>query len=396
MAWRSQRSSSFVELLCYAYLFFPSSQAIPIPGGFGATFGNGLAGVNICKESHAPQVVVNQTLATDGSETHGVLHHFWCTSCGQQDNMWVDYFVDGETSPSISFQPSMMCGVAFPTHLLGDKRFSAGGMCGKSARVGGWWNTFPVPFYKSIIVTVRADASQTAECFPGYVNIRGTINLPVVLPGSGLPLPMPGTRLFLQKNAMAERKPLEYVTVAHLNAGQRGMVFQTTWAVESQNVGGAAAGGGYIEGCWQLYRQASEPFPGLIVGTGVEDYFDSGYYFGADSGEGATLDKTLFASDLSGLTIFERNNDGTERLSAYRFHASDPLVMTDGGKLVWRVGAAGLPGTTKCGNKMPKLRSLGNDADAMVGRQLTAVNVSTYAWVYLFPSQGEHQGTLVV
>ena len=42
-------------------------------------------------------------------------------------------------------------------------------------------------------------------------------------------------------------------------------------------VGGAAAGGGYIEGCWNLFRSSAEAYPGLVVGTGVEDYFDSGH-----------------------------------------------------------------------------------------------------------------------
>ena len=41
---------------------------------------------------------------------------------------------------------------------------------------------------------------------------------------------------------------------------------------------------GLVEGCWQFYASADMPYPGLVVGTGVEDYFDSSYYFGADSG----------------------------------------------------------------------------------------------------------------
>ena len=69
----------------------------------------------------------------------------------------------------------------------------------------------------------------------------------------------------------------------------------------------------------------------------------AGYYFGADSGQPVG---TPFQNPLSGLTMFERE-EGVERLSAYRFHTADPLVMDDGGRLVWRVGAQGQPGTTK-------------------------------------------------
>lgn len=78
----------------------------------------------------------------------------------------------------------------------------------------------------------------------------------------------------------------------------------------------AAARCRYIEGCWNFFRAADEPFPGLVVGTGVEDYFDSGYYFGADAGDPLG---TPFSNPLAGLTHFERDvPSGVERLSAYR------------------------------------------------------------------------------
>ena len=370
---------------------------------WGGTIGNGLAQVPICGSARAPQVVVNHTLAP--GETHGVMHHFWATGAPTKiDQMHVEYWIDGEATPSISFQPSMMCGFAFPEHIPHNKEYSAGGLCGKTAPVGGWWNTFPIPFYKSVVVTVRADFEGT-DCFGGYVNIRGTAGLPLVLPGSSLPLPI-GSRMVLQRNELAVRQPLEYVTVAELPAGSRGMVFQTTWAVETQPTGGASAGGGYIEGCWTFYRAHNESFPGLVVGTGVEDYFDSGYYFGADSGEPVGIP---FANPLSGLTLHDRSGDGgaTERISAYRFHNRDPLVMADGGRLVWRVGAQGGQGTTKCGNPIPTNGSPTSSGSSgyggyggfseedlaemgllprtpPLGRELIAVNLTTYAWVYTF------------
>merc|ERR1719277_2414673 len=102
------------------------------------------------------------------------------------------------------------------------------------------------------------------------------------------------------------------------------MVFMTTWSVETQPVGGERAGGGYIEGCWQFYSSHDAPYPGLVVGTGVEDYFDSSYYFGADAGvfgkDGHQVPELMFRNQLSGLTFFQRDG-GYERISAYRFHA---------------------------------------------------------------------------
>ena len=314
--------------------------------------------------------MINHTLDSAKGEASATLHHFWLTGARDKiDRVWVEYYIDGEETPSIAFQPSMMCGVAFPKSLVPPtKEFGAGAICGKTAPVGGWFNTIPVPFYKSALVTVRADPQDGDGCFGGYLNVRGTVNLPAVMPGSGLPLPADSDggfaklrpRLWLQRNEMAVRQPLEYVTVAQLPAGTRGVVLGTSWAVESRPVGGSGAGGGYIEGCWTFYRAHNESFPGLVVGTGVEDYFDSAYYFGADSGNGLLT----FQTPLNGLTVGERTDDGIERLSAYRFHASDPLAMADGGRLVWRVGAQGEPGTTKCGNPIP---AQGQPTDGLEG-----------------------------
>jgi len=370
---------------------------------FGPTFGTGLAGISICE---APSVVLNYTLSA--TATHGVLHHFWATGAQIQiDTAYFDYYIDGEMSPSISMQPAMMCGLAFPKEYIAanpTKLYTAGSACGKNAPVGGWFNTYPIPFSKSVLVLVR---SSTKGCSNGYINIRGTENLPVVLPG-GYPLPN-NARLQLQQNTWAVRQPLEYINITSMPSGTKGMVFQSTLAVETQPIGGSGAGGGYIEGCWHFYRQHTEMFPGMVVGTGVEDYFDSGYYFGADSGYKSG---DPWNAGLSGVPLFQRTPDGTERISAYRFHNHDPLVFTDGGALVWRVGAKGLPGTSKCGNPFPKatgplpptpapvpsppeppsdVDSPPADVDSPqsdvedvdnLGRTLSPINMTSYGWVY--------------
>eukprot|EP00039_Didymoeca_costata_P010886 m.148378 g.148378 ORF g.148378 m.148378 type:complete len:579 (-) comp14996_c0_seq8:98-1834(-) len=326
-------------VLLFCVLSFPV-----VSGQIGATFGNGIAGIPICPQG---SVVLNYTL-TPGA-THGVLHHFWATGAQHWiDMIHMEYYIDGEQNASIVFQPSFMCGLAFPTLVNNTYIYQAGELCGKNAPVGGWYNTFPIPFSKSVLVLAR---SPDTKCLGGYINVRGTENLPVVLPGSGIPLPSTA-RLSLQKNNWAVRQPQEFIPIASLPAGTKGMMFQTTFAVETAPVGGDQAGGGYIEGCWSFYRQHNESYPGLVVGTGVEDYFDSAYYFGGDSMIHRGL---LFSSPLSGLTYFDRSN-GIERISAYRFHNADPLVFTDGGSLVWRVGCGPNPDEaqeTKCGNPVP-------------------------------------------
>lgn len=53
-------------------------------------------------------------------------------------------------------------------------------------------------------------------------------------------------------------------------------------------------------------------FPGLVVGTGLEDYFDSAFYFGGDT----VLQRGVpFANALAGLPFFER---GTTRSFLFR------------------------------------------------------------------------------
>ena len=148
-------------------------------------------------------------------------------------------------------------------------------------------------------------------------------------------------------------------------------------------------------------------------------YFDSAFYFGADTVRGGGI---TFANALAGVTHFERTAQ-CEYISAYRFHTNDPLVFDDGGGLVWRVGEGhqplpqlpprsgalrgGAAATakasaeaprifTKCGNQYPSQAQAragagfgapaswhGKNAPAATQRTISAVNVSTYAWVYV-------------
>eukprot|EP01046_Picozoa_sp_COSAG06_P072830 COSAG06_NODE_21492_length_755_cov_0.910061_1_plen_131_part_00 len=71
------------------------SAAAAAPATIGKTFGNGVAGFPLCAE---PVTLVNHTLSAGA--THGVLHHFWSTGGALKvDRLWVEYFLDGETTP---------------------------------------------------------------------------------------------------------------------------------------------------------------------------------------------------------------------------------------------------------------------------------------------------------
>ena len=215
----------------------------------GKTFGNGVAGFPLCA---SPIVLLNYTLSA--SATHGVLHHFWSTGAAiTVDRLWVEYFIDGEATPSLSFQPSQMCGLAasfLPFYMAYNKTdlYRAGALCGRNSAVGGYFNTFPVPFGKSAHVTVRADPLDCPKgcCGAGYLNVRGTEGLPIILPGSGIPLPSTA-RLRLQKNKWDVAQPAQAVPLVSVPSGS-GLIFMTTLAVETRPVGGDRVGGGYIEG----------------------------------------------------------------------------------------------------------------------------------------------------
>ena len=84
----------------------------------------------------------------------------------------------------------------------------------------------------------------------------------------------------------------------------------------------------------------------------------------------------------------------TEYLSAYRFHTADPLVMADGGALTWQVGAKwNGKGKTKCGNDYtyptPAAELAAKHRVDGLGRTNSAVNVTIYGWVYVFPTGGK-------
>lgn len=108
-----------------------------------------------------------------------------------------------------------------------------------------------------------------------------------------------------------------------------------------------------------MYTNGQE-FPGTILSTGTEDYFDSAWYFNA--GE--------FHLPVAGFTHLETT--GGIKWSAYRFHEMDPLIFNNGFKLVWRNGDTVDPSGIKC---------MMETGGGIVGTP-TASNVTSYAWVY--------------
>lgn len=270
----------------------------------------------------------------------------------------------------------------------GNGTCTAGGKMGKAGQVGGYYHYHKIMFQRSIRVVAR---TLTYGLQVGYMIVRGhevarTSPAAVGLTlQSGFTVP-PNARLQLQRIDNVTYQPLQFAPIATVPRGYAGLLYLTTFATVT-----APAGNNYIEGCWHLYTDANMTWPGVVLGTGVEDFFDSAYWFCALGGAGPYL----FAHPNSGLLHFSREtfagadvvhlsrpyaNGTVERISAYRFFDAEVVGFSDGGGLRWRVGDVG----GKCSGC-----PTGTDSDgkrcAPTGHPLSAVAVRAYAWVYTWP-----------
>lgn len=61
-------------------------------------------------------------------------------------------------------------------------------------------------------------------------------------------------------------QPLEYVTLANIPSGQRGMLYGSMWHVQvDPSLPAADVTANWVEGCVRFYRTATEDYPGLVV-----------------------------------------------------------------------------------------------------------------------------------
>lgn len=438
------------------------------------TFGNGIIQY-VYNSTFAPTTVLEHTL--EDASAYGVMTHWWSTGEVVNYGIILDYWVDGEAMPSVSFQLDMAAGQGYPKangNFGGNGSFppygtfSAGSKMGKHGQVGGYYGYHKIPFTKSIRVTAR---TLTAGLQLAYINVRGhevpkssTASEGMTLP-SGFTVP-PDARLHLQRIDNVTFDRLELVPIATLPRGYAGAVALVALATSTM-----PAGNNYIEGCWhhftaepeytqhgglncfdghgarnldadwtenvslqlcearcaktsyctgfalhpvkrwcQLradinvdacqegtdwdsYTRAETPgsqWPGIVVGTGLEDFFDSAYWFCALGGQ----EPCLFADATAGLLHFSRElPDGTsvmhldrpfaentyERLSAYRFFDDEVVGFRNGGRLQWRVGDVG----GKCGGCPTGLWN--GQPCQPTGEPLSPVAVRSYAWIYTWP-----------
>ena len=233
-----------------------------------------------------------------------------------------------------------------------------------------WWNNFKIPFGSSVRVTIQSTDGQNHSGF--YMILRGGLDLPLVIGDVALPKE---ARLQLQRFE-GKLEPLEWLNVAHVPRGFSGQLFMSTLSV--QNAGVGAVGLNFLEGCLHMYDPPDQPFPGTVISTGTEDYFDSAWYFNAGQ----------FHMPVSGYTHDKHSQNGTE-WSGYRFHEMDPLRFEDGLKFQWRCGDLAVRpfsapnGGSKCYCEHPG--HAGHCGGATIGTP-TCDMVKSYGWVYVWPN----------
>jgi len=272
-------------------------------------------------------------------EGAGCLTHMWFGGKWEDwERMRIRVYVDGEKTASIDMEMYLGHGIGFKdeTAPWGTKRI------GKTGQPSGIYNTYKIPFGKSVRVTAQLHKGDTGNKRFWYI-IRGVENLPVIFNGIRLPQ---RARLKLYKLEDYTAKTLEEFSLCDTELP--GMLYQVTVAAKADK------GHTYLESCVRAYLDgAKEP---TLLSSGLEDYFLGTYFF----------NRGMYHNEVAGLTHMSKENHS---FSAYRFHEEDPIFFKKGLRL-----------TLRCGEQ------IGNQAvSAKKGTQTwkaPPTTYTTYVWIY--------------
>lgn len=288
------------------------------------------------------------TLLTTGKEAelfhysgHGCLTHMWFGgSFKNYGDTRIRIYVDGETNASIDMQMFLGHGIGF------DDSNAPWGIAriGKTGDPSGVYDTYRIPFGKSIRVTAQLAPGAPEHPMFWWI-IRGTENLPVWLGGVKLPA---NARLKLYKLVDYTAQPLEEFPLC--DAKGAGALYEVTMAAKGLRTSANPADGwtdwSYMEGCMRAYiGEAKKP---LMLSSGLEDFFLGTYYF----------NKGRYYTPVAGLTHYDPVNHA---FSAYRFFDDDPIFFDHGLRL-----------TARCGEKV----------DGQVVGNPPKTEYTTYVWLY--------------
>jgi len=249
---------------------------------------------------------------------------------------YVDYvlwrfYLDGEATASLG--PVSTSQAAFVGHHDPSADWD-NDFFGKNSAFGGWHVNLLIPFSKSIRVTLQYPPGMETN-HQLFAMARGVENLPLSL--GGLPLPN-NARLQMVLKESLDMPVLAFHDLVNIASGP-GRLLGTMIDITSKDNGTLNT----LEGCWHAYLPGTqyEKFPGLLLGTGSEDYPESAYYFNAGPYRGPT----------SGLTLLNQGNDKNSysTISFYKLHHKDPIFFGNGFQFQWRNGDVTDPATgQKC------------------------------------------------
>jgi hypothetical protein len=243
-------------------------------------------------------------------EGEGCLTHMWFGGDWPgYESTRIRFYIDEETKPSIDMQLFAGHGIGW-----GDQSAPWGSaLVGKTGQPSGLYNTYRIPFGKSIRVTGQVGKTVVSPQ-PFWWIFRGVENLPVWHGHIQLPK---NARLRLQVSENVMLDPLQAIEISQSSAA--GALYQVMLAVKSKNFS-------YLEGMLRAYIDgAKEP---VMLSSGTEDYFLGTYYF----------NRGMYHLPLAGLTHKVQNRIGDCMFSAYRFHVEDPIFFHEGFRLFWRNG----------------------------------------------------------
>lgn len=249
----------------------------------------------------------------------GLVHHMWFGGSFEGiENTLIRIYVDGEAVASIEMRLSE----GFANAYHSQNHYQSSAIIGKTGRKGGVYNTFQIPFGKSIRITAQNEKIENVEGAYFWWILRGTTNMPLNINGVTLP---ENARMKLYKvedklvkaydefNLCDSKKDgLLYMVYIQGEAAEPDKIYKADWHKLS-----------FLEACMRAYvGGAKEP---VFLSSGLEDYFLGTYYF--TSGR--------FANNLAGLTYFDKEN---AKFAAYRIHERDPYYFKNGLRLTCRAG----------------------------------------------------------
>eukprot|EP00041_Stephanoeca_diplocostata_P002496 m.27447 g.27447 ORF g.27447 m.27447 type:complete len:342 (-) comp13422_c0_seq3:179-1204(-) len=227
-------------------------------------------------------VVFEHTVKEGTLQTGNMMRHFWCGgNWPGYENSRLRYYVDDEPTASVDFP----FGLGHGSNMMDDDApWSAGSAFGKTGQPSGIFNTYIVPFTRTIKVTVElrsfletdqhastdASPSQSADV-KFWIILRGhsTLGNTFTLPGAGAAIPQ-RARLHTAENHEVSVLPGEQLTVFNSSA-KYGALFLVTLAVNS------SGGETFLEGCFRAWTPQGELK--YVMSSGTEDYFLGTYYF---------------------------------------------------------------------------------------------------------------------